>query len=500
MTPLTAANRSGRLRPNTIGPWGLAALAIGITSPAMGLYGLWGPMQTAAGPIAPLIFLAAMLLVLPTAISYALLNREAPSSAAAAAWLWISVSPIAGVVAGLLMSTYFVMAAVAQPLMFALFFRDLLDQLAIGLPSWVALPLGILLASVPVAWACLRGAEASVKSTVRLMLIETFVVLALSATILAVKWREGGVSYLAPFDPRNAHGFTGFWVAMILGVLAFCGFDVVSTAAEEAHAPREYLPKAILLTVIGIALFWAVNAWAFTLSAPNSQVEQYTREGLTAVTPVARAYWGWGALAVILTAFTGLTAVYLSSMQGASRILFALSRHGVLPSALAHLAGEKRVPKNAVLSVLFAVILLDLMSLWLLHNGLDAFTWWANALVFFAALTFLGVNVANICYFWRRMRHKFSAVGNLLIPAIGVTANAYLLYEAFFSSLWSGDWRTGKSVVVACTAILAAELVFAGCIRSFRRDLLHQSAPLVAESSREPLENEIPGQDAPMKG
>lgn len=482
VTAPAAANRSGHLKPNTIGPWGLAALAIGITSPAMGLYALWGPMQTAAGPIAPLIFLAAMVLVLPTAISYALLNREAPSSAAACAWVWASVNPLAGVLAGLLMSTYFVMAAVAQPLMFALFVHDLLEQLGIGVPAWATLPLGVLIASVPVAWACLRGAEASVRSTVRLMVIETLVVVALSATILVVKARDGGVSYLAPLDPRNGHGFTGFWVAMILGVLAFCGFDVVSTAAEEAHAPREHLPKAILLTVVGIALFWAVNAWAFTLSTPNSQVEQYTREGLTAVTPLARAYWGWGDLAVVLTAFTGLTAVYLSSIQGASRILFALSRHGVLPGSLARLTGENRVPKNAVLSVLVAVILLDLGSLRLLGNGLDSFTWWANALVFFATLTFLSVNVASACYFWRRARERFSVVGNLLIPAIGVVSNAYLLYQAFFSSLWSGDWRTGKSVVVACTVLLAVEITFVVYLRLSRCRLLYQGAPMAADS------------------
>src|SRR5882757_5203662 len=117
----SAAERQSRLKPNTIGPWGLAALAIGITSPAMGLYALWGPMQSAAGPITPLIFLAAMLMIMPTAISYALLNREAPSAAAAASWLWTAVHPLAGFQAGLLMSTYFCMAAVAQPLMFALF-------------------------------------------------------------------------------------------------------------------------------------------------------------------------------------------------------------------------------------------------------------------------------------------------------------------------------------------------------------------------------------------
>lgn len=476
-----SAVRSHRLKPNTIGPWGLAALAIGITSPAMGLYALWGPMQSAAGPIAPLIYLAALLMTLPTAFSYALLNREAPSAAAASAWVWAAVGPLAGFQAGLLMTTYFFMAAAAQPLMFALFFRDLLEQLHIRSPTGATLTLGVLISSAPVAWACLRGAEASIKSTVRLMLIETVIVLALSVTILMVKARAPGGVDLSPFNPRNGTGLTGFWMGIILGVLAFCGFDVVSTAAEEAHAPREHVPRAILLTVVGIALFWAANAWVFTLSTPAYLVQQYTREGLTAVTPMARAYWGWGDLMVILSAFTGLTAVYLSSVQGTSRIVFALARHGLLPAWLARLSGDRRVPKNAVLGVLAAVILLDLVSLYLFGNGLDSFTWWANALVFFATLTFLSVNVANALYFWRYARGQFHIVRNLLVPIAGVVLNGYLIYAAFFSALWSGDFRTGKSVVIACLALLAVQLLGVGCIRLTRPDRLTQGTPIGAQ-------------------
>ena len=469
---------SDRLKPNTIGPWGLAALAIGITSPAMGLYALWGPMQMAAGPITPLIFLAAMLMTLPTAISYALLNRAAPSAGAASTWLWSAVHPLAGFQAGLLMTTYFFMAAVAQPLIFALFFQDLLVRLHVRLPPMLALTLGILISSVPIAWVCLHGAEASIKSTVRLMLIETAVVVALSVTILVVKAAQPGAINFSAFDPHHAQGLSGFWTAMILGVLAFCGFDVVSTAAEEAQAPREYVPKAILLTIIGIAVFWALNAWAFTLSTPEAQVREYTAAGLTAVTPMAEEYWGYGNLAVILTAFTGITAVYISSVQGTSRIVFALARHGLLPRSLATLSGEKRVPRTAVSTILIAVIALDWGTLYVLRNGLDSFTWWANALVFFATLTFLAVNVANIFYFWRLGRGQFGVIKNVLVPVLGLLLNAYLIYAAFFSSLWSGDWRTGKSVVLACVLLLVAQFVTVLVMQRFRSRLFTQGAPM----------------------
>ena len=484
--PVTSDERADsvvRLQANTIGPWGLAALAIGITSPAMGLYGLWGPMQSAAGPITPLIFLAAMLMTLPTAISYALLNREAPSAAAASSWLWLAVGPSAGFQAGLLMTTYFLMAAIAQPLMFALFFRDLLEHLHLELAQGVALTVGVLVSTVPIAWACLRGAEASIKTTVRLMVMETLVVLALSLTILIVKSGEPGGIHLAPFDPHQASSLSGFWLAMILGVLAFCGFDVVSTAAEEAHAPREHLPKAILLTVVGIALFWAANAWIFTLSTPPEQVRQYTAQGLTAVTPMAQVYWGWGSLIVILTAFTGLTAVYISSVQGTSRIVFALARHGLLPAALARLSTDKRVPRNAVVSILVAVIVLDLGSLYVLNNGLESFTWWANALVFFAALTFLAVNIANGLYFWRCARSRFGVFKNLVVPIIGALLNAYLVYAAFFSALWAGDWRTGKSVVVACVLVLATQIGAVVWVRIFKPELLTRGTPIGVDAN-----------------
>jgi len=470
-----------RLKANTIGPWGLAALAIGITSPALGLYALWGPMQVAAGPITPLIFLASMIMILPTAISYALLNRAAPSAGAACTWLWAAVHPVVGFTAGLLMTTYFVMAAIAQPLMFALFFADLLAWTHIRMPPPIALIVGVGLSTAPIAWVCLSGAEASIKSTVRLMIIETLVVLALSITILVVKSTQpAGINFSA-FDPHHASSITGFWTAMILGVLAFCGFDVVSTAAEEAHAPREHLPRAILLTVIGIAVFWAVNAWAFTLSTPNEQVRRYTAEGLTAVTPMAEVYWGAGNLMVILTAFTGVTAVYISSMQGASRIVFALARQGLLPSSLARLNGEKRVPRGAIWSILAAVIVLDVGSIELLGNGLDSFTWWANALVFFATLTFLSVNIANISFFWRCARKQFGLVGNLLLPLLGALLNAYLIYAAFFTSLWSGDWRTGKSVVVACVALLTVQVGAAICLRMFNPAILRKGTLIIGE-------------------
>ncbi len=84
------------LKANVIGPWGLAALVIGVTSPAIGLFAMWGPIDATAGPVVPLVFLGALAIILPPVLSEASLNRHAPSAGAAASWLWATVNPTTG--------------------------------------------------------------------------------------------------------------------------------------------------------------------------------------------------------------------------------------------------------------------------------------------------------------------------------------------------------------------------------------------------------------------
>ena len=303
--------------------------------------------------------------------------------------------------------------------------------------------------------------------------------MALSATILWVKGGQPGGINLHPFDPAYAtHGFSGFWAAIILGILAFSGFDVVATAAEEAQAPREHVPRVLIFAILGIGFFWALNAWVLTLSAAPDAVGRYNAQGLSAITPVARTYWGGGNLIVIATAFTGLTAIYISCVQGASRLVFSMARQGLLPRPFARLlAGARRVPRNAILAVVMLCVVMGLLSLALLRDGLDSFVWWSSAMVFFAALTFTGVNVANILYFRRILLEQFGVVRNLMVPVWGIAVSLYLVYAAFFSALWSAPFRTGRSIVIACLVLFVLELAAATWMRIFRRGLFSASSP-----------------------
>lgn len=165
---------------------------------------MWGPIEATAGPVVPLVFLGALAIILPTVLSYASLNRHAPSAGAAASWLWATVDPTTGLIAGLVMMTYFVMTAITVPLLFALFFHDFLDWAHVTIPGMAALAIGVVLQSAFIAAICVRGAEVSIKTTIALMLIEIGVVVALSATILWTQAGKAGGINLHPFDPAYA--------------------------------------------------------------------------------------------------------------------------------------------------------------------------------------------------------------------------------------------------------------------------------------------------------
>ena len=160
----------------------------------------------------------------------------------------------------------------------------------------------------------------------------------------------------------------------------------------------------------------------------------------------------------------------------------AVANHGLLPPALSELDRTGRVPKNAVHTVFGLTMLGDFVAVHILHSGLAALTWWANAMVFFATLTFAAVNLANIFYFRRFAPQRFSLWPNLVVPLFGAISTFYVMYETFFVALWSTDFRTGRSVVIFSVLVflLFVLIVVVMAMMSPRR--LRGEAPIEADS------------------
>jgi len=457
----SSAARAPRLKANVLGLAALTTIGAVMMAPALGLYGNWGPMASIVGLPTPLVFLAALAVSIPTAVSYALVNREMPSAGSAFTWVGKTLSRPVAIGVGLVMAAYYTVAVILQPALFGLFFNDLLNIFGVhgtGLGTWT---IGVAIVTLIVLYLTYTGIELSTKSALIMMTVEMLVVVALTITIVISKAVNGGLT-LAPFDPGKIQGGgSAFWAAMILGILAYTGYDVISTVGEEAKAPRRLLPKATLFACVGVGIFWAINSWAFSIAEPVSKVQSLIASGVTPATPIAGQFWGWGRIFVDLTAMTAATAVYIATVVGASRALYAQGRSGTMPSWLGRLNKKSQVPWNAM-HIVYVVTLVGLffVNLWL-RNANSTFVWWAGSVVFFALITYIFVNLSNFLYFWRFAKNKFNWFLNGVVPAVGIGLDGYLIYKSFFNSLWGAGFDMGRSIIYFGLAVVALSAAWA---------------------------------------
>lgn len=451
-----------RLKSDVIGLLGAATLGMVFLSPAMTLYGLFGPIFLACGNLAPMTFVLGLLATLPTAFSYAVLSRDHPSSGSVADWATRATGPRIGAWAGWLVFLYYFTNFVIQVVAAGLFFNELLVTLGAAWPGGVGFTVGVFLGCAWPAWMVYRGVSASVRGALAFLLVEIATVTVLCVTVVWLAPSRGTPVTFAGFSPAAAvQNPSGIFRALVFAMLGFCGFDVVSTLSEETRMARRLIPQATILALLLYAVLIVAGMWALTLGGDPAHLREVSQGERMPINDVAERVWGRGAILITFTALTATLALIVATSVGASRILFATGRRGAAPAVFARLHPRFQVPWPA-LHVIFALGLAGTFIVFACIGAYNAYQWWCTTSTFFAMLTFLFGNLAAILL----NRHRLKTFGGALlfggVPALGVAVDVYILVQSFFVELWAQPWATGKSVVVfdvAC-ALLAVGVAF----------------------------------------
>lgn len=128
-------------------------------------------------------------------------------------------------------------------------------------------------------------------------------------------------------------GVYGIVAAASVVFFAYIGFDIVATAAEETKNPKRDIPRGIIGSlVICTVLYMAV-------SIVITGMLKYSDKRMNTGAPLSEAFNAngahWASKLISLGAVCGLTTVVLVLMLGQARVLFAMSRDGLLPRKLA---------------------------------------------------------------------------------------------------------------------------------------------------------------------
>jgi len=153
--------------------------------------------------------------------------------------------------------------------------------------------------------------------------------------------------------PFFAEGFGGATDAAALIFFAYIGFDAISTSGEETREPERDLPIAILGSLaIATVLYIAVSLVAVG-AMPYTQLAGDTAPLATVLEKGAGV--SWGATVVSVGALVAITSVVLTILYGQTRIMFAMSRDGLVPPALSKLWERTGTP--ALTTALFGVFI-----------------------------------------------------------------------------------------------------------------------------------------------
>ncbi|MTD54148.1 amino acid permease [Amycolatopsis pithecellobii] len=157
---------------------------------------------------------------------------------------------------------------------------------------------------------------------------------------------------LAAGGASSSFGAFGLLAGASLVFFAFIGFDIVATTAEETRNPQRSVPRGIFGSLAIVTVLYVAVSLVVVGMVPYGDLATKAGDGSHKTLATAFAVNGvdWAANVISVGALAGLTTVVMVLMLGQVRILFAMSRDGLLPRGLAR-TGPRGTPSRATLLV-----------------------------------------------------------------------------------------------------------------------------------------------------
>ena len=383
--------------------------------------GTFGILAQSTAGMVPAAYLAALVAMFFTAMSYGRMASAFPVAGSAYSYVRKAISPKLGFIAGWAVLLDYLFLPMAIWLIGAAYLNSAFP--AVPQWIWVLAFIGITSAINIIGLKLANGINAL------LMLVQFLVLIAFVA--LCVHYVGGDASTplwsIKPFfngDMQMPLIMSGAAIACY----SFLGFDAVSTLTEETRDPRRTIPRAIMLiTLIGGLIFVGVSYFV-QIAHPSFQFDNVD----SAAYEIARNVGGDLFVSIFLIGLiVGQFASGLSAQASGSRLLYAMGRDGVLPKSFFGTLHERfGTPINSIL--LCAVVAL-------LALKLDVTT--STSFINFGAfLAFSLVNLSVIFHYWiggeKKGLREF--VLFLLFPFIGLAADLWLMVSLDHLAVYLG--------------------------------------------------------------
>jgi APA family basic amino acid/polyamine antiporter len=312
------------------------------------------------GPYVLPAFAFAALPALFAAFAYAILSSAMPRAGGSYIYASRGLNPYLGFIASF--SQWFGLSIVIGVIAYVTvpFIRDVFigfgwPDLASSLENpWVhvLVALGLIWFFVAIN---IRGAKSYTLTLLPMM----FLMLALGAIVVIAGFYFDSNDFVNALELKEGRSFTPtttasfdwriFLSASALLFSSFIGFDSIAQAGGEAKKPTRNLPKAILLAILSVGLFYFLFAAAVYHTVPWDFVAQ---EALTkdVSAPGLLSYVlpaGLG-VAILIGAAIALINDLPAMLLSVSRLMFAWAEDGIFPKKVASIHPKRHTPHIAL--------------------------------------------------------------------------------------------------------------------------------------------------------
>ncbi|MFE6233693.1 amino acid permease [Cellulosimicrobium sp. NPDC057862] len=167
------------------------------------------------------------------------------------------------------------------------------------------------------------------------------------------------VGFLTGLEPTT-YGVMGLLAGAALVFFAFIGFDVVATTAEEAKDPQRTLPRGILGGLAIVTVLYILVTLVVTGMVSYTELAESDAPSLTTAFILVGADWAGRVISVGI--LIGLTTVIMVLLLGLTRIVFAMSRDGLLPRGISRTSHRYHTPIRLQVGVGIVVALIAGLS------------------------------------------------------------------------------------------------------------------------------------------
>jgi len=377
---IAAGAKPGGLK-KVLGPTDLVLMGIGAIV-GTGIFVLTGTGAVTAGPALTISFVVAALACCFAALCYAEFASTVPVAGSIYTYSYATLGELVAWMIGWDLLLEYGLATSTVAVGWSGYFQSLMSGFGLALPD---------------ALSAAPGAREGVET---LFNLPAFLIMMVLTGMLSLGMRESarannvmvvikiavvllfiavGVGHVKPenWQPFMPFGAGSVMSAAALVFFAFIGFDAVTSAAEEVKNPARDLPIGIIGSLIVCAILYVVVAAIMTGIVPYMDFKGVDHPVSLALQVAGE---NWVAGFVDLAAILGMSTVILVMAYGQTRILFAMSRDGLLPSKLSTVHPKYGTPFFAtwlvgiIFGLIAAVVPLNVLAELVNIGTLAAFT------------------------------------------------------------------------------------------------------------------------------